>query len=72
MNGVEVENLRPQIPEITSMLNQKAHLFSTTVLNNIRLGNQDASDEEVYEAAKKSSVARFYNEHARWLSYTNE
>ncbi|KNX61552.1 ATP-binding protein, partial [Listeria monocytogenes] len=44
MNGVEVENLRPPIPEITSMLNQKARLFSTTILNNIRLGNQDASD----------------------------
>ncbi|MBC1978566.1 thiol reductant ABC exporter subunit CydC [Listeria marthii] len=59
MNGVEVENLRPQIPELTSMLNQKAHLFSTTVLNNIRLGNQDATDEEVYEAAKKVQLHDF-------------
>ncbi len=59
MNDVEVEKLRPQIPELTSMLNQKAHLFSTTVLNNIRLGNQDASDEEVYEAAKKVQLHDF-------------
>ncbi|MBC1527322.1 thiol reductant ABC exporter subunit CydC [Listeria seeligeri] len=59
MNDVEVEKLRPQIPELTSMLNQKAHLFSTSVLNNIRLGNQDASDEEVYEAAKKVQLHDF-------------
>jgi ATP-binding cassette subfamily C protein CydC len=28
-------------------------LFHTSVLNNIRLGNPEASDEEVYEAAKQ-------------------
>ncbi|WP_099224026.1 thiol reductant ABC exporter subunit CydC [Listeria costaricensis] len=59
MNGVPVAELRPQMAEITAMLNQKAHLFSTTVLNNIRMGNEDATDEEVYEAAKKVNMHDF-------------
>jgi len=36
-----------------AVLNQQPHLFDTTVLNNIRLGNPNATDEEVYWAAKQ-------------------
>lgn len=53
LNGASVASIRPQIPKLVSMLNQKAHLFNTSVLNNIRLGNQSATDEEVYEVAKQ-------------------
>lgn len=53
LNGEDVSKIRPQIPKLVAMLNQKAHLFNTSVLNNIRLGNQAATDEEVYEVAKK-------------------
>ena len=35
-----------------AVLNQKPYLFNTSVMNNIRLGNPEATDEEVYEAAK--------------------
>lgn len=35
------------------MLNQKPHLFDTSILNNIRLGNGEASDEDVRRAAKQ-------------------
>ncbi|WP_167628421.1 thiol reductant ABC exporter subunit CydC [Listeria valentina] len=59
MNGVKVEEIRPQMAEVVSMLNQKAHLFSTSVLNNIRMGNQDATDEEVYEAARQVKMHDF-------------
>lgn len=37
--------------EFIGVLNQKPHLFNTNMLNNIRLGNLEATDEEVYHAA---------------------
>lgn len=52
INGINVKDLAPNISKIMGVLNQKAYLFNTTVMNNIRLGRQDASDDEVYEAAK--------------------
>ncbi len=53
LNKVNVQELAQAIPKYMSVLNQKPYLFNTTVLNNIRLGNPSASDEEVYEAAKR-------------------
>lgn len=41
------------IPSIISVLNQKPYLFHTSVFNNIRMGNPEATQEEVYEAAKQ-------------------
>jgi len=38
---------------------QKAILFSSTIKENIKWGNKNASDEEVYEAAKKSQAYDF-------------
>ncbi|WP_042457659.1 thiol reductant ABC exporter subunit CydC [Neobacillus dielmonensis] len=35
-----------------SVLNQKPYLFNTSLMNNIRLGNPEASDEEVYQVCK--------------------
>jgi ATP-binding cassette subfamily C protein CydC len=53
LNGKRPHNIQLSIPKMLSVLNQKAYLFHTSVLNNIRLGNPEASDEEVYEAAKQ-------------------
>ena len=36
-----------------SVLQQKPHLFDSSVMNNIRLGNINATDEEVIEVAKQ-------------------
>ncbi|MBO0958237.1 thiol reductant ABC exporter subunit CydC [Neobacillus sp. MM2021_6] len=44
--------LEPLMAKMMAVLNQKAYLFNTTVLNNIRLGNQAATVEEVYKAAE--------------------
>ncbi len=38
---------------------QSPHLFSTTILENIRYGRLDATDEEVIEAARMVGVDRF-------------
>lgn len=52
INGVHSHELRDAIPSLLSVLNQKAYLFNTSILNNIRLGRPEASNEEVYHVAK--------------------
>ncbi|MEH7075486.1 thiol reductant ABC exporter subunit CydC [Neobacillus drentensis] len=52
INGRLAPELEGSLPTIMSVLNQKAYLFNTSVLNNIRLGRPDASDEEVYQVAE--------------------
>ena len=44
------------------VLNQKAYLFNTSVMNNIRFGNPEATDEEVYEAAGQVQLHQMVNE----------
>lgn len=53
INGVPTHTLRDDMPQLIAVLEQKPYLFDTTVMNNIRLGNVAASDDEVIEAAKK-------------------
>ncbi|NRD79198.1 thiol reductant ABC exporter subunit CydC [Bacillus sp. BRMEA1] len=53
LNEYKANEIQLAIPKIISVLNQKAYLFHTSVLNNIRLGNPEASDEEVYKAAEQ-------------------
>ncbi|PFH85791.1 thiol reductant ABC exporter subunit CydC [Bacillus sp. AFS088145] len=52
INEIESIALGDQISKVVSVLNQKPYLFDTTVINNIRLGNPAASDEEVIEVTK--------------------
>ena len=42
-----------------SMVFQRVYLFEDTVMNNIRFGKPDASDEEVYAAAKAARCDDF-------------
>lgn len=52
INGFHAYELDLSISTLMSVLNQKAYLFNTSVLNNIRLGNPEAEDEEVFHVAK--------------------
>jgi ATP-binding cassette, subfamily C, bacterial CydC len=62
LNGREANEIQPSIPKMLSVLNQKAYLFHTSVLNNIRLGNPEASDGEVYEVAKMVGLHEMIND----------
>lgn len=53
LNGISPTSIEGDISQVVSVLNQQPYLFDTTVLNNIRLGNLNATDEEVYWAAKQ-------------------
>jgi ATP-binding cassette subfamily C protein CydC len=52
INGMNAHELASTVPKLMAVLNQKPYLFNTSVMNNIRLGNPEATDEEVYEVAK--------------------
>ncbi|WP_243292760.1 thiol reductant ABC exporter subunit CydC [Bacillus sp. FJAT-47783] len=53
INGVETTTIGSTISNWVAVLNQQPHLFDTTIINNIRLGKRNATDEEVYWAAKQ-------------------
>lgn len=55
VRDVTAQSLRKQI----GIVLQDSFLFSDTVMNNIRYGRLDASDEEVIEAAKLASADSF-------------
>lgn len=52
---VTFDSLRPQM----SFVGQDTFLFSSSVIDNIRCSRPDASDEEVYEAAKSAHAHEF-------------
>lgn len=52
---MSLEALNKQI----SYVSQEQFLFNTTLLENIRVGNLDATDEEVMEAARKAQCSEF-------------
>ncbi|MBU5486013.1 ABC transporter ATP-binding protein/permease [Clostridium sp. MSJ-11] len=48
-----------QLADLISYVNQDNYLFDCSLMENIRLGKPDASDEEVYEAARKACCEEF-------------
>ena len=55
IRGYTLKGLRDQI----GMVQQDVYLFAGTVMENIRYGRPDASDEEIIEAAKKANAHAF-------------
>lgn len=41
-----------------AVLNQKPHLFSTTIANNIRIGRPEATDDEIIEVAEQAQLTK--------------
>ena len=57
INKIKKDDLRRSL----SMVLQDTHLFTGTVMDNIRYGKLDASDEEIYAAAKLANADSFIN-----------
>lgn len=53
INDISTSSLTDEMSKYISVLQQKPHLFDSSVKNNIRLGNVHATDEEVIEVAKQ-------------------
>lgn len=58
LNGIGAYSIGDRMPQVVSVLNQNPHLFDTTVANNIRLGNRDATDEAIRRAAEQVKLDR--------------
>ncbi len=60
IDGVDIKNIeRDVLRRNVAMVLQDTHLFTGTVMENIRYGRLDATDEEVIEAAKTASAHSF-------------
>lgn len=60
LGGVDVKGLDPEyLMEHMAFVFQDVTLFNDTVLNNIRIGNMDASEDEIMEAAKSACCDEF-------------
>lgn len=60
VGGVDVKTVDPEkLLTAISIVFQDVTLFNNTVLENIRLGRKDATDEEVMEAAKAAMCGEF-------------
>lgn len=55
VNGINTASLRSNIAYVT----QETFLFTDTIENNIRVAKEDATREEIIEAAKKASIHDF-------------
>lgn len=60
IDNIEIQNIkRDSLRENIAMVLQDTHLFTGTVMDNIRYGRMDATDEEVIQAAKTASAHSF-------------
>ena len=60
IDGVDIRDMkRDELRKNIAMVLQDTHLFTGTVMENIRYGRPDATDDEVIEAAKTASAHSF-------------
>ena len=57
IDGVDVRNIRQKsLHKTIGIVQQEVFLFADTILENIRYGRPDATDEEVLQAAKRAEI----------------
>ncbi len=60
IDGVDIRNLRKcDLRRMLGLVLQDTYLFGTTVMENIRFGRLDATDEEVFDAARLADADHF-------------
>ena len=63
VGGIDIKNVDPEkLLSVYSIVFQDVTLFNNTVMENIRVGKKDASDEEVLKAAKLANCDEFIKE----------
>ena len=60
INDYLTSELKEQQSEVIGVLNQSPHIFNTSIRNNIRLGNLEATEEEIELAAKQAGLESVY------------
>lgn len=60
LGGIDVKKVPlEQISDVISYVSQENFLFNMSIKENIKIGNKNATDEEIIEAAKKASCHDF-------------
>nr|WP_203696354.1 ABC transporter ATP-binding protein [Streptomyces rubrogriseus] len=63
VNGVDVRTVDPKtLAKVVSLVPQKPYLFAGTVATNLRYGNPDATDEELWHALAVAQAKEFVSE----------
>ncbi|WP_217166716.1 ABC transporter ATP-binding protein [Streptomyces sp. AC512_CC834] len=63
VDGVDVRTVDPKtLAKVVSLVPQKPYLFAGTVATNLRYGNPDATDEELWHALKVAQAKDFVSE----------
>ncbi|WP_432161966.1 ABC transporter ATP-binding protein [Streptomyces tendae] len=63
VNGVDVRTVAPKtLAKVVSLVPQKPYLFAGTVATNLRYGNPDATDEELWHALSVAQAKGFVSE----------
>ncbi|MCF6165303.1 Transport ATP-binding protein CydC [Furfurilactobacillus rossiae] len=52
LNGITIDKLQNDRGKLFGVLDQQPYLFNTTIMNNVRLGNLSATDDQVKAAIK--------------------
>lgn len=57
IGGIDVRDIpTEQLMQMISMVFQEVYLFDTTILENVRMARPDATDEELFEAARRARL----------------
>lgn len=56
VGGISSSELGRKKSDVIGVLNQQPHIFNTTIRNNIRLGNIEATDEEIEQVAMQAGL----------------
>ena len=60
ISGTNIENINTaNLRDMESYMTQDTQLFKDSIINNVRIGRLDATDEEVIAACKKASIHDF-------------
>lgn len=69
-NGMDMRELtQTDIRRRIAYVPQQSVLFSGTIAENMRIGNEAATDEEIWEALRIAQAAEFVSEHEERLDY---
>lgn len=56
IGGHDVSALQQQLSQLVAVLDQQAYLFDTSILNNVRMGNLSATDEQIKIAIQQAGL----------------
>lgn len=58
LNDVPTDEFGDRITDYFSIINQTPYLFNTTLANNLRLGNEDASDDQLWDVLRRVGLEK--------------